>query len=331
MNSQLLVDAIARQSLVFMSQVSSAEGAPSPLQHAADEVFVSVVRELEEQGFGGKVIAGMFGLALRAYRRKARRLAESVTARGVTLWGAVHAFLTEGGEASRREIRDRFAHDEKGTVRGVLDDLEASGLVRRRGRGKHTRYRAATATELEALGLSGATNSAETNQALVWVHVCHAGPLGKEQLTELLPLAPALLEDALAALVADGRVRTEEGPDGTRYATDRCLIPVGDTAGWEAAVIDHHRAVLNALAAKIQNGRHGSAADDEVGGTTVSYDLWPGHPKEREVRELLAGTRRRLAELWQEVEDLNREQAANEGYRITFYCGQYRLEDERTP
>jgi len=331
MNSQLLVDAIARQSLVFMSQVSSAEGAASPLRRAADEVFVGVVRELEEQGLGGKVIAGMFGLALRAYRQKARRLAESVTARGVTLWGAVHAFLTEGGEASRSEIRERFARDEKGTVRGVLDDLVASGLVRRRGHGKHTRYRAATPTELETLGLSGATNSAETNQALVWVHVCRAGPLGKEQLAELLPLAPTLLEDALAALVADGRVRTEEGPDGTRYATDRCLIPVGDTAGWEAAVIDHHRAVLNALAAKIQNGRHGSAADDEVGGTTVSYDLWPGHPKEREVRELLAGTRRRLAELWHEVEDLNRDQASNEGYRITFYCGQYRLEDERKP
>jgi len=330
MNSQLLVDAIARQSLVFMSQVSSAEGAESPLQRAADEVFVSVVRELEEQGLGEKVIAGMFGLALRAYRRKVQRLAESVTSRGVTLWGAIHAFLSERGEATRAEIRGRFAGDEKQAVRGVLDDLVDCGLVRRRGRGKHARYRAATPERLAALGRSGARNSPETNQALVWVHVCRAGPLGKDRLAELLPLAPALLEDALAALVADGRVRAEEGPDGLRYATDRCLIPVGETAGWEAAVIDHHRAVLNALAAKITSGQHGSAANDEVGGTTVSYDLWPGHPKEQEVRELLAGTRRRIAELWQEVEDQNQGRASAVTYKITFYCGQYRTEDDRS-
>jgi hypothetical protein len=245
----------------------------------------------------------------------------------MTLWGAVLAFLTEGGEATRAEIRGRFARDGKHAVRGVLtiwSTAASSGAAARQARpvpgGDAQAARRARAQRRR--------NSPETNQALVWVHVCRAGPLGKERLAELLPLAPALLEDALAALVADGRVRVEEGPDGPRYATDRCLIPVGETAGWEAAVIDHHRAVLNALAAKITSGRHGfrgGRRDRRYDGILRSVAR---APEGREVRELLAGTRRRIAELWQEVEEQNQGRASAVTYKITFYCGQYRTEDD---
>lgn len=323
MNAQLVIDAIVRQSMVLIAQLSTVDGVRSPLSHIADEVFVGLVRELENQGLGKKVIADMFGLALRSYRQKVQRLRESVTSRGVTLWGAVHSFLAERDSASRVEILEHFQHDEEAMVRSILNDLAESGLVCRSGRGKDTKYRVATAEELEELGTSAAENSEETNDALVWVYVCREGPLRKDQLMALLPLPERFVDEALARLIAEERIRLETRPDGIWYATEHCLIPVGEAAGWEAALIDHHRAVVAALAAKVVSGHHASAAKDEIGGTTLSYDLWPGHPKEHEVKELLATTRDRVIALWEEVEAYNREHPSEIASTVTFYCGQY--------
>ncbi len=328
MNPQLLIDPIVRQTMVLIAQLSTVDGVRSPLSHVADEVFVNLVRELESQGVGKKVIADMFGLALRSYRQKVQRLRESVTTRGVTLWGAVHAFLAERESATRAEILAHFKHDEEATLRSILNDLVESGLVLRSGRGRDTRYRTATAEELEELGASAGANSVETNAALVWVHVYRAGPLRKDQLGEIVPLRPPALEAAVARLVADERIRLETRADGVYCVTDHCLIPVGQAAGWEAAVVDHHRAVVNALAAKAMSGQHVSAAGDQVGGMTVSYDLWPGHPREQEVRELLASMRNRLTTLWHEIEDYNRAERKEVTYKVTVYCGQYLVEEE---
>jgi hypothetical protein len=120
-------------------------------------------------------------------------------------------------------------------------------------------------------------------------------------------------------------------PDGAHYTTEQCLIPVGEAAGWEAAVVDHHRAVLSALAAKLVSGKHVSAARDEVGGATWSFDLWPGHPKEREVRQLLASLRGQVVPLWEEVAAYNREHRPAQTYKVTAYCGQYLVVDEEEP
>src|SRR5204863_8859658 len=103
-NAQILTDAIVRQTMVTIAQLSTADGVRSPLSHVADEVFIGLVRELERQKLGKKVIADMFGLALRSYQQKVQRLAESTTARGITLWGALHAFLVQRESASRAEL-----------------------------------------------------------------------------------------------------------------------------------------------------------------------------------------------------------------------------------
>jgi hypothetical protein len=322
LNAQVLIDAIVRQTMVLIAQLSTADGVRSPLSHVADEVFVGLVRELERQKLGKKVIADMFGLALRSYQQKVQRLSESVTARGVTLWGALHAFLVERESASRDEVLIHFKQDEEGKVRSILNDLVESGLVRRSGRGKETRYRAATAEELEELGASEVGDLQETNAALVWVHVYPSSPIRKDRLQAVVPLSEEALDAALARLIADERIRLETRHDGVYCVTDRCLIPVGQAAGWEAAIVDHHRAVLNALAAKVVSGRHVSAAADEIGGTTLTFDLWPGHPREQEVRKLLATVRKEVVTLWDEVAAYNREHRPETTYSVNFYCGQ---------
>jgi hypothetical protein len=328
MNAQLLIDAVVRQTMILIAQLSTADGVRSPLNHVADEVFRGLVRELERQGLGKKVIADMFGLALRSYQQKVQRLSESATKRGETLWGAVHTYLSDVPTATRAEVLEHFQHDEEQKVRSILNDLVETGLVFRSGRGKETRYRVATKEELEDLGASATVDTEDTNAALVWVHVYRASPLRKDELADLVQMPSAALDAAIQQLVADERIWLETRSDGVYCATERCLIPVGEAAGWEAAIVDHHRAVLNALAAKLVSGRHVSGAADEVGGTTLSFDLWPGHPREAEVRRLLAAVRGQVLPLWEEVSEYNRENRPSTTYKVTFYCGQYLVEED---
>jgi hypothetical protein len=199
LNAQILIDAIVRQTMVMIAQLSTADGVRSPLSHVADEVFVGLVRELERQKLGKKVIADMFGLALRSYQQKVQRLTESTTARGITLWGALHAYLAERESTTRAEVLLHFKHDEEATVRSILNDLVESGLVRRSGGGKDTRYRTATAEELEELGAAETGDSEETNAALVWVHVYPTSPIKTTSASGSRPVRTASTASRIAA------------------------------------------------------------------------------------------------------------------------------------
>jgi hypothetical protein len=55
-----------------------------------------------------KIVADMFGLALRTYQRKVQRLEESASAGGRTLWEAVVEHLTEVGPVRRDSYQPRF-------------------------------------------------------------------------------------------------------------------------------------------------------------------------------------------------------------------------------
>jgi hypothetical protein len=327
-NPQLLIDAIVRQTTVLVARLSTVEGVRSPLGHIANEVFVGLVSELEHQGVSKKVIADMFGMALRSYRQKVQRLGESATTRGVTLWSAVQHFLAERGSATRTELIAHFKQDEEASIRGILNDLAESGLLVRSGRGDDTRYRVATAEELRDAGALVESRPQDSLAALVWVHVYREGPLTLDRLAQLVPLSRGVLNAAVDKLLGDGRVRREGHPGAEQLVAEHVLIPVGENAGWEAAVIDHHGAVLNAIAAKLASRAHTSAAADEVGGTTLTFDLWPGHPREQEVRGLLRETRARVLPLWEEIEAYNREHPGRETYQVHLYCGQYLVVEE---
>lgn len=140
------------------------------------------------------------------------------------------------------------------------------------------------------------------------------------------------LDAALDTLEVDGRVRREPKNGAELFSAEEVLIPVGEAAGWEAAVVDHHRAVLAAIGAKLTRGTRTSTPSDEVGGTTLTFDLWPGHPREEEVRSLLRSTRARVLPLWEEVSEFNRHHTEQDGhaemYQVHYYCGQYVVEEE---
>ena len=143
-----LIDAIVRQTTVLIAQLATATGGRAPLVNTANRVFVDLVRELREQGLGNKVIADMFGLALRTYHDRVRRLSESTTFRGRSLWEATLAYIEERDVVRQAEVLDSFQKDDEASVRGVLADLADSGVVFRSGRGPATTYRAARPEEL---------------------------------------------------------------------------------------------------------------------------------------------------------------------------------------
>jgi hypothetical protein len=328
--SQLLIDALVRQTAVLIARLSIAAGVRSPLGHIADELFSGLVSELTQQGVSNKVIADMFGMARRSYRQKVHRLGDSASSRGATLWSAVHDFLAEREWSTRDEVLQRFKQDDEVSVRGILNDLVENGLVVRSGMRGDTRYRAATEEELRDLGTGSGNGDQDVLSALVWLELYRGGAMTLDQLARRLPFSQAELALAASTLVADERVNRQVRNGEEVFAAEQVLTPIGEAAGWEASIVDHHHAVLSAIAAQVTSGSRSPSPSEEASRTTLTFELWPGHPKEREVRELFARTRADALPLWEEVNASDRSEARST-YQVHFYFGQHVVADADSP
>lgn len=324
MNATLLIDAIVRETTVLIAQLSTAAGLRAPLANIAEQVFLQLSREIESQGVPRKVVADMFGLALRGYQRKVQRLTESTTAVGGTLWSAVIEFVQQHGEVSRRALLARFRQEDPTSLGAVLSDLVHSGLVERVGTGEASDYRIGAAdgpAQIARRGLHGAVS------ALLWATVFRHPGLTTRDLAELVGQNPDDVEKGVAALIDQSRIQLRDG----RLHAELLVVPVGADEGWEAALFDHYHAVVRALSTKLRMRRAQSRHADVVGGATLTFDLHRSHPRRAEVLGLLADVRGRLNTLWEEVEAHNREHpiAEGEAEQVCFYFGQsYSGEDE---
>jgi hypothetical protein len=324
MDAQLLIDSIARQTTVLIAQLSTAAGIRAPLAHLADEVFINLSQELEGQGLSRKVVADMFGLALRGYQKRVQRLRESLTERGKTLWQAVFEYLQAEGSVTRRRLLQRFERDDPASVAAVLSDLSSSGLVFRTGSGDSALYRP---TRAEDHALLAQEQRVETAASLIWLAVYRNPDLTESELRTRAGLDAATFDACLAELREQGRVRESEG----RFSTGGLLIPVGATEGWEAAVFDHFQAVCTAIATKVQTGATRSEHGDRIGGATLSFEIHDAHPCRDEVYALLSTVRRQVNELWDRVEAHNREHSVPDEQmnQVYFYFGQSVRQEEQ--
>jgi hypothetical protein len=318
MNSRLLIDAFVRQTTVLIAQVATTAGVRVPLAHVANQVFLDLTQALEQQGLRRKVIADMFGLALRSYQLKVDRLTESASSGGMTLWEALHRFIGERSVASRGQIMSAFASDDPASVAGILRDLVETGLVYRTGVGETSVYRIAPASDLERTVAS----EPKALEAYAWSLIYRRGPLARELLADALPVESAALDRALDALVKDGRIGCAQVGGSAVYESKSVLLPLGEAAGWEAGVLDHYHAVVGAFCAKLRNGQTRALPDDQLGGSTFSFDVWPGHPQETRALALLAEHRKQLAALWDEVVRAGERDKPSAFTRVTFYFGQ---------
>ena len=325
MNVQILIDAIVRQTTVLIAQLATSGGVRAPVAHLANQVFLDLARELDAQGVSRKVSADMFGMALRAYLRKIQRLGESSTDRGRSLWEAIYDYLRGTGFVTRSEVIVRFARDEESVVRGVLHDLQENGLVLQAGTGADVMLRAATDEEL------GQMRRLKDGRAdeLVWALVYHHGPISRDELIKMEGLRSTDLDAALGRLGAEGRVSREDHPSGPRLRANQLVIPLGAELGWEAAVLDHFHAMVGTICRRLA-ARRPSSAEDTTGGSTYTYEVWPGHPLEAEARSVLSRFRSAQSDLRKRVRAHNDALSSipADAYRVVVYGGQHVLEDD---
>lgn len=317
MNTKFLVEGIMQQTTVLIAQLSTAAGIRAPLAHVADRVFVDLAREIEAQGVGRKVVADMFGMALRTYQKRVQRLTESTSVRDKTLWQGVLDEL-QAGPCSRRRLRQRFEYDGEREVGAVLNDLVNSGLVYCTGRGDTALFGLTSAEARQALV---ETDESDAISGLLWLHVHLHEPIARSEALAHFAGAPELAERVLGALLADGTL--QEDAEG-KLRSVSFVVPVGSGLGWEAAVFDHFQAVVNAIGAKLRLGRTLSRAGDVVGGATLAFRVHEGHPHREAVLDLLRDTRNRVNQLWTQVRDYNQENPVPEDTSTTvvFYFGQ---------
>ncbi len=321
MNTKLLIDGLVQQTTVLLAQLSTAAGIRAPLAHLADQVFVELSRAIEAEGVSRKVAADMFGLAIRTYQKKVQRITESLTARDQTLWQAVLEHVSRAGSITRRDLMSHFQRDDPTVLASVVADLLSSGLLCRTGSGDDATLRVAAERELrEARG----ERDRESLEAIVWGTVYRAAGITGQELASALDVAEPELAEILASLVADGRVTRDTDQGRTRYAAARFLVPVSSERGWEAAVFDHFQAMVRAIAAKVRRGVPRSLPDDTIGGATLTFDVSAHHPHREEVFGMLNRVRVEANDLWNRVEQYNREQPLSdeEKLEVTFYFGQ---------
>lgn len=316
MNLQTLIDAIVRQTTVLIAQLATAQGVRAPLAHVANQVFLDLAEELASQGVSRKVSSDMFGLALRTYLRKIQRLTEGSTEQGQSLWDAVLQHLQQQGErvVLRGAVLQHFHLDEPEQVRSILRDMCESGLLFRLGSGDATGYRCASVDDLRAIeeGNSG-------QDELLWAIVYREGPFEFEALERRLPRY-ANLPRSLQRLVESGRVHCHEESGVRRYESNQFFVPQGAQQGWEAAVFDHFQAMVRTVAARLSAG---AEQRETVGGSTYSFDVWPGHPQEQEALGFLAEFRARTSALRERIAEYNQAEGRPKEYlSITVYGGQ---------
>jgi hypothetical protein len=326
MGSTYLIDAVVRQTTVLIASLATAAGQRAPLAGVANQVFGDLVKELKQQGLGNKVIADMFGLALRTYHNKVARLSESRSERGRSLWEAVLGYVQERNDASRAQVLERFARDEEAVVRGVLRDLVDSGMLFQSGSGDHTGYRSADAREI-----AGAPDHDAVLANLLLVAIHRNGPVDRAGLLEIVPVDEPALERALAALLQNGRIESNGAGAQASFTCERVVIAFHDPAGWEAAVYDHYQAMVTALCAKLARGLSHAEPDEAIGGSTYVFDLWDGHPLAHEARGLLPALRRQAQSLRARVEAYNERHPAPAhapALRVVAYVGQTVIGEE---
>ncbi len=315
MHLKLLIDGIVQQTTVLIARLSTSPGVRSPLGHIADQVFLELARELEQQGVRRVLAADMFGLALRSYQKKTQRLMESASVAERTLWEAVYHFI-RSGEATRQRIEERFRNDGKREVAAVLADLLRSGLVYVTGSGHTAVYGENSARVREFVQ---ASSDADALLHYVWFKIFHGEASTAPQLEEQLRVEPERVQAVLRELESTGRVTRV----GDQLQAVNLTIPAGSSEGLETALVDHFRAVANVITERVRAGE-GSKG---TGGSTFSFKMTPEHPLFDEVMGLLERSRSDAQALWDRVMAVNEVTPPPEdALKITYYVGQSTLD-----
>lgn len=324
--TELLINALVRQTTVLIAQLATSGGARTPLAAVAEQVFLDLVQELARQGVSRKVSADMFGMALRTFRRRIQRQSESRTVANRSLWEAVHSFIGEQAVVSQFEVLRRFHRDDEELVRAVLQDLAEGALVFRSGKGASAKYHLARGSDFDD-GDDAARQ--EAIDMLVAAVLYRMGPADRSAIQRAAGFPEAVLAASLDRLVAADRAVTAGIGATAVFRVPSLVVPIGTSAGWEAAVFDHYQALVATICAKLRVDPTGARKDDTIGGSTYTLEVCAGHPLEAEATGELSLIRARLSDLRARIADHNLAHPLPvRRKRVVLYAGQNVTEEE---
>jgi hypothetical protein len=190
-------------------------------------------------------------------------------------------------------------------------------LVYATGAGEHAVY---GVTSEEVRNRVTQSSRLEGLMNVVWLKVFRGEAQSVDALCSQLPVDAAQTRLAVEELLAIGRLG--QGPHG--LTSTNVVLPLGAEHGWEAAILDHFRAVAVAIGTKLRAGFDGAQANDRIGGSTFTFTLDAAHPDADEVYGLLRELRARVQGLWERASAYNTAHAPDEASatRVTFYLGQ---------
>jgi len=321
MDTRYLINSIVRQTTVLIAQLSTAAGIRAPLARVADQVFLHLTQELESQGVRRKVVADMFGMALRTYQKKINRLTQSADYNEKSLWEAILEYLQGRERTSRKQVLEHFKRDDPQDVAAVLKDLTASGFVWAIGRGEEALYQPASDNDFKEIKQQEQSDAVAN---FVWLSIYDLRHVFRKELIESSSFSREATEQAIDALISDGRISSTKEADGEALSCSKLMIPVGAEKGWETAVFDHFNAMTTAIAEKLRVNATQALADDVVGGSTLTFSVYAGHPYEKKVYGLLKQIRQELNKLWNDVSEYNETHTVSQESKadVTFYFGQ---------
>jgi hypothetical protein len=198
----------------------------------------------------------------------------------------------------------------------VLNDFVNSGLAYRAGRGDEAVYRIASDSDFE----DSAARERSTD-FVVWLYVFRDGPAAVERVVEQTGLGREAVDASLRRLAEAGRVQRDSSG---RFESEVFEVPWDGAQGWEAAALDHFRAMVTTIGLKLGTARRSKGLADVVGGSTWTLDVWPGHPFEAEARGTLGELRKHVERLRNRIDGYNATHPSAEPRRnVVVYLGQY--------
>ena len=328
MDANLVINAILRHTMVLIAHL--AVGPREPLGHIADQVLHQLADALEEQGLAKAIIADMFGMTLRNYRRRFNRDAASLQDQYL-LRHEILVWIEAQGQARRVEVLDQFARGEARKAVSCLKDLVDMQMLARTGSGQETLY-IPTSRAIRQGSYQDNERLDRLVQVVVFRMTPGAEPTTRDVINAELGLDDDELLDASLGRLTQSRVIMveEDEAHGAVYTCDQCVVALeGEPEGWEAAVLDHYQAVVTALVTKLsQRLGDAPAPHDPVGGSTYTFGVWDGHPLEAEVLAFLDHVRNEATSLRNRVDEVN-QQHKDDGAmpedglkRSVFYAGQ---------
>lgn len=310
MATSLLIDALLHQLARLVAQLAVEER--SSLAHVADRFQLHLVQELRRRGLGHKVIADIFGLPLRTYHERIKRLDEHKLSRLKTIRDAMIGFVHGQSCVTRDSLDLRFRLEDERIVRSVIRDLVETGVLEHSA-GDHGQL------FVVAQPLVVVT---EQIDALILIALQDFEAATVDDLVKVLGASHEQIAQRLTVLAADGRINQVLQDGELRFGSLEIEIGYGEASGRDAAIFDHVRAMVSALTAKL-DGKSAAHRGDEVGGSTYVFDLCTKDALSEEVSSLLQQVRDRASELRRRVLAVSGAESNPHHARVTLYVGQW--------